>query len=207
MRARIAIKLCDIKVELREVLLKKIPTEMSNISPKSTVPVLLLPDGTVLEESIDIMNWAFAKKDIDYINNSKNQNKEIIKKFIKLFDKEFKYHLDRYKYFSRYKNEKNIENPVHHREKCLEKLTHIEKLLNNNNLWIFDDKPSYLDIAILPFIRQYRISNTEWFDNEMPLKKVKSWLNRFLIWTTFEKIMVKNPLWEDSKSKIYFGQD
>ena len=68
MRARIAIKLCEIKVELREVLLNKIPSEMSKISPKSTVPVLLLPDGTVLEESIDIMDWAFLKKDGQYIN-------------------------------------------------------------------------------------------------------------------------------------------
>ena len=70
MRARIAIKLCKIKVELREVLLKKIPVEMSKISPKSTVPVLLFPNGKVLEESIDIMNWAFNKRNIDYINNS-----------------------------------------------------------------------------------------------------------------------------------------
>ena len=69
MRARAAIYFSRIKVELREVLLKKIPVEMSKISPKSTVPVLLFPNGKVLEESIDIMNWAFNKRNIDYINN------------------------------------------------------------------------------------------------------------------------------------------
>ena len=207
MRARIAIKLCKIKVELREVLLKKIPPEMSSISPKSTVPVLLLPTGKVLEESIDIMNWAFNKRNIDYINNSKNKNQETIKRFITKFDKKFKYHLDRYKYYTRYIAENDIKTPEYHREECLKILFEIETLLESNSLWLFDNKPSYLDIAILPFVRQYRIADMNWFDNEMPLSNIKEWLNRFLVWNTFEKIMIKNPLWEDSQTKIYFGQD
>ena len=207
MRARIAIKLCKIKVELREVLLKKIPVEMSKISPKSTVPVLLFPNGKVLEESIDIMNWAFNKRNIDYINNSKNKNQETIKRFITKFDEKFKYHLDRYKYYTRYIAENDIKTPEYHREECLKILFEIEPLLENNSLWLFDNKPSYLDIAILPFVRQYRIADMNWFDNEMPLNNIKEWLNRFLVWDTFEKIMIKNPLWEDSKTKIYFGQD
>ena len=92
-------------------------------------------------------------------------------------------------------------------EECLKILFEIEPLLENNSLWLFDNKPSYLDIAILPFVRQYRIADMNWFDNEMPLNNIKEWLNRFLVWDTFEKIMIKNPLWEDSKTKIYFGQD
>ena len=207
MRARIAIKLCKIKVELREVLLKKIPVEMSKISPKSTVPVLLFPNGKVLEESIDIMNWAFNKKNIDYINNSKNKNQETIKRFITKFDEKFKYHLDRYKYYTRYIAENDIKTPEYHREECLKILIEIEPLLENNSLWLFDNKPSYLDIAILPFVRQYRIADMNWFDNEMPLSNIREWLNRFLVWDTFKKIMIKNPLWEDSQTKIYFGQD
>ena len=207
MRARIAIKLCKIKVELREVLLKKIPVEMSEISPKSTVPVLLFPNGKVLEESIDIMNWAFNKKNIDYINNSKNKNQETIKRFITKFDTKFKYHLDRYKYYTRYIAENDIKTPEYHREECLKILFEIETLLENNSLWLFDNKPSYLDIAILPFVRQYRIADMNWFDNEMPLSNIREWLNRFLVWDTFEKIMIKNPLWKNSQTKIYFGQD
>ena len=58
MRARIFIILCEIEVQLREVLLRDIPIEMINISPKATVPVLQLNDGSVLEESLDIMNRA-----------------------------------------------------------------------------------------------------------------------------------------------------
>ena len=63
MRARIFIKLCKIEVQLREVVLRDIPQEMLEISPKATVPVLQLNDGTILEESLDIMNWAISNKD------------------------------------------------------------------------------------------------------------------------------------------------
>ena len=83
----------------------------------------------------------------------------------------------------------------------------VENLLEDNNLWIFKNNPSYLDIAILPFVRQYRISNMYWFDHEMPLLKVKKWLNRFLEWNIFEAIMVKNSLWKKNNTPIYFGQD
>jgi len=207
MRARIAIKLCDIKVELREVHLKNIPNEMSTLSPKSTVPVLLLPNGNVLEESVEIMDWAFEKNDLWNIKITKEKNISTIKKILKEFDGTFKFHLDRYKYFSRFSNEKNIKSPEYHRNKCLEILALVENLLEDNNLWIFKNNPSYLDIAILPFVRQYRISNMYWFDHEMPLLKVKKWLNRFLEWNIFEAIMVKNSLWKKNNTPIYFGQD
>ena len=55
MRARMALLVAGIQVELREVVLRDRPEHMLEISPKGTVPVLLLEDGTVIEESMDIM--------------------------------------------------------------------------------------------------------------------------------------------------------
>ena len=78
--------------------------------------------------------------------------------------------------------------------------------MSNNNTWIFNDKPSYLDLSILPFIRQFRIADTHWFDNEMPLKKMRDWLMRFLDWSTFQDIMKKNKNWEVKDQPIYFGK-
>ena len=101
MRARIFIKLCEIEVELREVLLRDIPEEMINISPKATVPVLQLNNGTVLDESLDIINWAMDKNDKCNLKNSKLENIKITNEILNTFDSEFKYHLDRYKYNSR----------------------------------------------------------------------------------------------------------
>ena len=57
MRARMALLVAGIEVELREVVLRDRPEHMLEISPKGTVPVLLLEDGTVIEESMDIMQW------------------------------------------------------------------------------------------------------------------------------------------------------
>jgi len=202
-RTRIFIKLCQIKVELREVHLKNIPQEIKSISPKSTVPVLDFSNGNLLEESLDNMNWAININDSHKLKKSKLDNLEKTQKILDMIEGPFKYQLDRYKYNSRYKN---IKSPEYFRDKAIELLNDVEKELLNNNLWIFNNKPSYLDLAILPFIRQFRIADIFWFDNEMPLKKVHAWLIRFLEWQTFQDIMKKNKLWERNDKPIYFGK-
>ena len=58
MRARLALAVSGTLLELREVKLSAKPEAMLAASPKGTVPVLVLPDGTVLDESLDIMRWA-----------------------------------------------------------------------------------------------------------------------------------------------------
>ena len=203
MRARIFIKLCQIHVEIREVHLKSIPQEMINISPKSTVPVLHFYDGKVLEESLEIMDWAMNLNDKHDLKKSKLENIEKTKEILDIIDSSFKLNLDKYKYNNRYKN---IEPPEHFRDKAIKILSIVEKELSNNNTWIFNDKPSYLDLSILPFIRQFRIADTHWFDNEMPLNKMRDWLMRFLDWSTFQDIMKKNKNWEVKDQPIYFGK-
>lgn len=206
MRARISIKLCNIKVELREVLLSPPHSEILKISPKGTVPVLLLPNGKVIEESIDIMDWAIKNN----TNNKKilnNKNIKPIKSLLNTFDSEFKFNLDRYKYHRRYINENDIKTPEYYRDKCIKNLITIEEILNSKNEWITGKKISYLDIAILPFIRQFRIANMNWFDNELKLNKIKLLLNRFIEWNVFLSIMNKNKLWNISDPAIYFGED
>jgi len=205
MRARIFIKLCEIEVELREVLLRDIPEEMINISPKATVPVLQLNNDTVLDESLDIINWAMDKNDKCNLKNSKLENIKITNEILNTFDSEFKYHLDRYKYNSRYYENEEVQSKDMHRDKALEILQIVEKQLNYNNLWLFSNTPSFLDIAILPFIRQYRIADITWFDDRMPYKKVHAWLMRFIEWETFNKIMLKNKPWNKRDKPIYFG--
>ena len=117
MRARAAIYFSKIKVELREVLLRDKPSEMLDISSKGTVPVLELEEN-ILDESIDIMLWALNINDSEDILCPYREQKNFVLDTIKIFDLEFKYHLDRYKYSSRYLmkkifcQEKNIEMKV-----------------------------------------------------------------------------------------------
>ena len=56
-----SLELCKIDVCLREVNLSDKPIEMLHISPKGTVPILVLPDETVIDESLAIMIWSLKR--------------------------------------------------------------------------------------------------------------------------------------------------
>ena len=103
MRARMALNLANIRCEIREVSLKNKPQSMIKLSPKATVPVLYV-NNKVIDESIEIINWALLKKDI-FKNRLSQEQAEYSNEIIRLFDEEFKPSLDRYKYNNRYKNE------------------------------------------------------------------------------------------------------
>ena len=87
-----------------------------------------------------------------------------------------------------------------------ETLKIVEDKLNSQNSWIFGNHPSFLDIAILPFVRQYRIADIAWFDEAMPLRKTHRWLMQFLDWQTFIRSMAKYKIWESQDKPVYFGQ-
>jgi len=196
MRARMAIHISGQKCELREVLLRDKPPSMLDYSAKGTVPVLILQDGKVIDESLDVIDWALNINDPDDWQRSKD--KEKTKELIKINDGEFKYHLDRYKYSKRYDN----EDPEFHRKKCLKFIESINNELNNSE-YIFDDNISYADIVLLPFIRQFRIADIEWFDS-LPYDNLKKWLSSFLGSSLLNSIMKKYDLWKEGDKSIVF---
>ena len=191
-----AIHISGQKCELREVLLRDKPPSMLEYSAKGTVPVLILQDGNVIDESLDVIDWALNLNDPDDWQRSKD--KEKTKELIKINDGEFKYHLDRYKYSKRYDN----EDPEFHRKKCLKFIESINNELNNSK-YIFDDNISYADIVLLPFIRQFRIADIEWFDS-LPYDNLKKWLSSFLESSLLNSIMKKYDLWQEGDSLIIF---
>ena len=196
MRARMAIHISDQRCELREVLLRDKPPSMLEYSAKGTVPVLILQDGKVIDESLDVIDWALNLNDPDDWQRSKDTKKT--KELIKINDGEFKYHLDRYKYSKRYDN----EDPEFHRKKCLKFIESINNELNNSK-YIFDDNISYADIVLLPFIRQFRIADIEWFDS-LPYDNLKKWLSSFLDSSLLNSIMKKYDLWKEGDKSIVF---
>ena len=196
MRARMAIHISGQRCELREVLLRDKPPSMLEYSAKGTVPVLILQDGKVIDESLDVIDWALNINDPDDWQRSKD--KEKTKELIKINDGEFKYHLDRYKYSKRYDN----EDPEFHRKKCLKFIESINNELNNSE-YIFDDNISYADIMLLPFIRQFRIADIEWFDS-LPYDNLKKWLSSFLNSSLLNSIMKKYDLWKEGDKAIVF---
>ena len=197
MRARMALQLAGIKCEIREVRLNNKPDHMLEVSPKGTVPVLVLEDK-VIDESNDIINWVLNDHKIFEVNLNHEQS-NLTKDLIKLFDEKFKFHLDRYKYATRYEN----SNTEHHRSKCLEMLVGLEKIVHDSN-WIFGDGISKLDISIFPFIRQFRIANPEWFDSQEDIDKIKKMLMSFLESELFRDIMHVYDVWQVNSEPVYF---
>ena len=194
-RTRISLILSKTKCELREVLLKDKPESMLNASPKGTVPVLIKNNGTVIDESIDIINWLISRNNFFGPNEYDN----FIEEMIKLFDNEFKFHLDRYKYSTRY----NKDEELFHRNKCAEILNNLEEKIISNP-WLLGSTVSKLDVCILPFIRQFRIANEEWFDNNEKFKKINITLKYFLEWEVFQIAMKKYPQWKEGDKKTIF---
>ena len=191
MRARMALILASKECELREILLKNKPDEMLEISSKGTVPVMQFADK-VLDESLDIISWAMESPASNvYIYNGTEEL--LSEELIRLFDSKFKYHLDRYKYSSRYGAD-----PKNHQDECKIILNDLEDKINPKP-WIFGKEVSLLDISILPFIRQCKIANPDWFFAQSFIKVIDL-LNYFENSDLFTQAMQKYDLWDPNKN-------
>lgn len=182
MRARAALISAQIQCEVREIALSSKPQEMLTISPKGTVPVLLLPTGQVLEQSLDIMHWALPDQKIS----------DEIHSLILKNDGEFKIYLDHYKYA------KNLDEQIKQRTYALNFLYELEEKLSAN-LFLSGPKISFADFAILPFVRQFSRVDLDWFTS-IDLPKIKSWLNTWHTSDLFNAVMKKYNVWDKNQS-------
>ena len=197
MRARMALHLAEIKCEIREIRLSNKPEQMLEVSPKGTVPILILEDK-VIDESYDIVNWVIEESNI-FDGNLDSDQIDLTESLIKKFDDEFKHHLDRYKYATRYEN----TDSDFHRAECLKILVYLEDIASYDK-WIFGENLNKLDISILPFIRQFRIANPEWFDSLNEINRIKKILSNYLDSEEFKNIMFKYDEWELGAKPVYF---
>ena len=119
MRARLALAISETSYVLREVVLARKPAAMLEASPKGTVPVLVLSDGTVIDESIDILRWALAQ------DNPEGWLERDDAALIERNDGPFKHDLDRYKY-----PERHDSDAMTHRERGMEFLSLLDERLS-----------------------------------------------------------------------------
>ncbi len=201
-RSRMALRYSNIHVEHREVELKSKPLSMLNYSRKGTVPVLVLQDGTVIDESREIITWALKINDPDNwkasglplrdglskVDTSINDKMEML---VEKNDNYFKQYLDKYKYSDRYPE----NTQEFYRHKAEEFLIELENHLSNN-LFLFSPKISVADISIFPFIRQFAFVDKVWFD-QSKYKYLKIWLEVFLTSDLFNAVMEKHKPFEE----------
>ena len=188
MRARMALHYAGIDIEHREIDLKNKPSHMLKISPKGTVPVMQLTDGSVLEESLDIMHWALSQDDPDGWLGS---NKESSYSLIDENDGPFKQSLDRYKYSSRFPDE-DCSDSRNQGEYFLEKL---DSRLQQTK-YLVSDSLTIADIAIFPFVRQFANVDKNWFYS-LSLNHLQIWLTERLESPLFLDIMKKHKLYKE----------
>jgi glutathione S-transferase len=170
MRARLALLVAGCDVIIAEVKLSAKPPALLAASPKATVPVLVLPDGRVIDESLDIMRWALGLADPQgWLGDS---DAELIARF----DGDFKHHLDRSKY-----PERHGSDPVAHRAEALAILADLET------------RPlpaGFTAAAILPFVRQFAAIDRALFAAQL-LPKVQHWLADFEASPLFAAAMLR----------------
>ena len=183
MRARMALLSCGIDFDIFEISLKDKPKQMIEISPKGTVPVFVYKD-LVLDESIDIMNWATEQKNNTSIKINPN-NLAIIKTLIKINDGEFKNKLDLYKYTSN----KEASLKIRYRKECEVYIRNINERLETHK-YLLSNKFGYLDMAIFPFIRQFFNVDLKWFE-EASYNNLNNWVERISISDLFIQVMKK----------------
>ena len=197
-RARMAIWVSGSACVLREVVLKDKPQHMLAISPKGTVPVLQLSDGTVIDESLDVMLWALEKNDPEQWLSPYVGGQSVTLDLIRENDGDFKHHLDRYKYAHRYPGEESMA----HRSAAEAFIAKLNCRLCNG-AFLFGDAPSLIDFAIAPFIRQFANTDRAWFDKTSH-EGVQRWLIWFLGSRPFTSVMQKYPKWVPDQAPIHF---
>ena len=196
MRARLGLLFAELPVELREITLKNKPEQMLAISPKATVPVLQLADGSVIEESAEIMMWSLEQNDPQGLldRNVVSQANALIAQN----DNEFKQWLDRYKYADRHPEMTQIE----YRQQGEVFLQDLEALLTENT-YLLGNRVTIADIGIMPFVRQFAHVDREVFYG-LPYPKLQQWLQYWLEHPLFVQAMTKFQPWQEGDEVVVF---
>ncbi len=193
MRARMALWVAGVTVELREVKLAAKPPALLAASAKGTVPVLVLPDGTVIDQSLAIMRWALAQADPEGWLAGEEPA------LVAANDGVFKHHLDRAKYPGRY----DEDGVTDHRAEALALLAPLEERLTHA-AFLAGATRGFTDIALFPFIRQFAAIDAAWFAAQ-PLPRLQGWLDGLLACDLFGAVMGKFAPWQEGDAPVFLG--
>ena len=189
--------MCGIEVEIREIDLKNKPSELIKNSVSETVPLLILNNGKVIGESLDIIIWALKNSRKNLVDKYFNKSyRKMILETINENDHIFKYHLDRFKYASRF-NPSEKEFHFKNAQKFLIKLN-MSLSKSSENRWLIGNQESIADWCIWPFVRQFKIACDSQRILDYFEEPIESWFNFFSKHENFKFVMHKYSVWESS---------
>ena len=187
MRARMALMIQGDELELREVVLRNKPPSMLALSPKGTVPVLCTQDGQIIDESLDIMCWALPSDSEWFVLADQAEQLRLAHSF----DRNFKPHLDAYKYH----RAESASSRTKYRDTAATTLDDFEASLQRNP-FLLGPRPQFLDLAVMPFVRQFAAVDGQWFDAQHR-QGIRRWLDTWLAHPLFVGVMGKFLQWQE----------
>jgi glutathione S-transferase len=187
MRARMALLQAGVAFDAHEIVLRDKPAKLLTLSPKGTVPVLRLPDGTVLEQSLDIVRWAFTSTGDGDGWWARAQSADNLA-LLDTCDGPFKHHLDRTKYPERFGETAEVK--AHHHAQAVQVLLQPLDARLRHSAQLGGATPCATDIALFPFVRQFAAVEPMWFD-ALPLPALQGWLRGWLAHDLFTRAMGK----------------
>ncbi len=173
------------------------PEAALKISPKATVPILLLSDGSVMDESWDIVKWALQQNDPDNWLGKNNSFLSDAEMRIEINDFSFKNDLDHYKYANRHPE----HSQEHYRRACEDFIEELEDMLSENQ-YLLGNRLSLADIGVFPFVRQFSLVDKDWFD-QSPYPGVQTWLDRLVTSVLFQQVLQKHDVWQPGDAVVY----
>jgi glutathione S-transferase len=200
MRARAAIIASSVSIEIREVELRDKPAALLAASPKGSVPVLIQPEGNVIDESWDIMLWALRQHDPHGWLGKDECHVQAALPWLNENDTTFKHNLDRYKYPERFPEQTQSM----YRGAAEQFLQLLEQRLCTTS-YLLDETFTLADAALLPFVRQFAAVDTDWF-NLAPYPATRNWLKGFTTSESFTLVMKKYTMWQPGDEAIIFGK-
>jgi glutathione S-transferase len=198
MRARLAIAISGQACELREVVLRDKPEALRLASPKATVPVLVLEDGAVIDQSLEIMIWALGRNDPEQWLGSTPAALQDMLTLVAQCDGPFKQHLDRYKYPNRH----GLADGMADRALGAEFLQLLQDKLVTNG-FLAGPQRQLADMAIAPFVRQFAHTDPGWFAAQN-WPELQAWLQQFEDSALYASVMDKYPQWEPGQAVVQF---
>jgi glutathione S-transferase len=196
-RARMAVLQSGVSVVLREVVLRNKPQALLDASPKATVPVLVLPDGRVIDESLAIMRWALTQNDTE--GWMCNADEPVQQRLVALNDGPFKQALDAYKYPERHPD----QSAAAHRAQGEAVLVRLLEACLGSQPFLAGTSPGFSDAAIFPFVRQWAAVDTSWFEAS-PWQGVRRWLHHWQNSPAFLGTMAKHAPWQPGYAGVPF---
>lgn len=196
-RARLALQYAGIAAAVREVSLRHKPAELLRLSPKGTVPVLQLSDGTVLEESLDIMRWALTQPHPARVSPAQpdvlrdRMDCATGRALIALNDGAFKRLLDSYKYAGN----QSVCPAENYRDEAVDLFVAPLNRRLCHSRYLLGKTLTLADMAIVPFIRQFASVDPDWFA-AAPVPALRHWLSALTQSALFVSIMPKRAPWQ-----------